>query len=545
MIELRPYQSYAVSVLKSRLAAKDNVLFQAPCGAGKTVCFSSIAAWLEANGRRCLVLLDRENLVTQTAARIQEWTKSRVGIACASAGSKQAWQRVVVASRQTLSSMLKNGNADAKFNLIILDEAHLVNPACGQYRNIIDRLKSNYPATRLLGCTATPYRLISGPIYGQKNTLFESVDHRVLASDLLDQGFLAPLTWKIRKTDFMAALDRIEKTSTGELDEKAQSEVVGQKTFIEGVFEAWQRECTDRRTLVYALNIAHAEAIAEYFTEHGVQTWVVHSKMSPWQVKYCINEFMSGQGVLVNVGLLVLGSDIPCTSAIILARRTMSASLFFQIVGRGTRLFPGKTDCRVIDLAGSALIHGIDLDNPVMQTIGDQDREPRIKICPMCETATGMQARTCKECGFLFPVDKIPEAPLKQERIKDAGQAGELVEFKGFTVVRCDLVRYKAYHSGKSSSAPPTVECVYRIDGRRWIRQWLCPEHTHGTFPQKKSKWYWLSLGGRKPYPVTVADWCARQGELSTDLLITLDESGKYPVVKKVEVNQERTYAVG
>lgn len=341
--------------------------------------------------------------------------------------------------------------------------------------------------------------------------------------------------WKVRQSDFLAQLDQLDKTASGEINETAQSAVVGQATFIEGVYEAWARECKDRKTIIYALNIAHAEAIADLFSRHGVPTWVIHSKLPPWKCSHALAEFSRGNGVIVNVGILTIGSDIPSTTAIILARRTMSAALFFQIVGRGSRLYPGKTDCLILDLAGNALIHGIDPDNPVIE-VQEDERKPRIKICPMCETVSAMRAAVCKECGFQFPVEpEKPEDERRQTAVEDAGAAGDLVEFKGFRVEATELVTYRTYRAKLSER--PTVECAY-LCGRRWIRQWLCPQHDSGTFPQKKAKWYWYSLGGRKPCPKSVTEWLERQGELTQDVLVTLDESGRYPVVKKVERNE-------
>jgi DNA repair protein RadD len=533
-LSLRPYQASAVETLKSALVRKPSVLLTAGCAAGKTVVFSELVAWLRRHGKRSLILIDREQLVSQTAARLSEYLGEHVGIVCRSAARyRDLTQPVTVASRQTLAPMLRNGSADYNCNLLVLDEAHLSQSA--QYRAIIERLRENHPDMRILGCTATPFRMFGGPIYGRKKSLWDQIDVRITTAELLEQGYLTPLTWKVRQSDFLKQLDLIEKSGTGEIDEQAQSDVVGSVTFVAGVYEAWTQYCRERKTIIYALNIAHAEAIAALFSDQGVPAWVIHSKMPAWKVHYTIDEFTKGLGVIINVGILTLGSDIPSTTAIILARRTLSTALFFQIVGRGSRLHPGKSDCLIIDLAGNAFLHGIDPDNPVLQFAGDEDPAPRIKICPMCETATSMQAATCASCGFKFPVDQVkPAAP---EPVKDHGPAGELVDFKGFTVEACHQVDYK-FHQRYNATNIPTVECTYHCEGR-WIRQWLCPEHEQGTFPQKKAKWYWIGLGGRYPVPTSVREWIRRApAELNGNVTVTLDESGKYPVVKRVVASE-------
>lgn len=537
-ITLRSYQAEAVQNLKSALRSKASVLLTAGCAAGKTVIFSELVAWLRRHGKRALILIDREQLVSQTAVRLSEYLGEPVGIVCRSAARyRDLTQPVTVASRQTLWPMLKNGSGDYKTNLLVLDEAHLSQSA--QYRAIIQRLLENYSDMRILGCTATPFRMFGGPIYGRKKSLWDQIDVQITTAELLEAGYLTPLTWKVRQSDFLKQLDLIEKSGTGEIDEQAQSDVVGSVTFVAGVYEAWTQYCRDRKTIIYALNIAHAEAIAALFSDQGVPAWVIHSKIPAWKVHYTIDEFTRGLGVIINVGILTLGSDIPSTTAIILARRTLSTALFFQIVGRGSRLHPGKSDCLIIDLAGNAFLHGIDPDNPVLQFAGDEDPEPRIKICPMCETATSMQAATCASCGFRYPVDQV--TPAAPEPVKDHGPAGELVDFKGFAVVTCDDITYRL-HQRYNATNIPTVECTYHCEGR-WIRQWLCPEHEQGTFPQKKAKWYWVGLGGGYSAPRSVREWLLRAPvELTRHVSVTLDESGRYPVIKKVVALEEGEY---
>jgi DNA repair protein RadD len=531
-VQLRPYQDAAVRAIKDALSKKKDCLLTAPCAAGKTVIFSEIVKWLHAADRKCLVLLDRENLVTQTAARIRDYIGSPfdVGVACASVQAKKDVRRpIVVASRQTLAPMLRNGYGRLQFNLTILDEAHLVHPSRGQYKDILERLTENYPQMRLFGCTATPYRLSGGKIYGA-GKLFSAIDFQITSEELLAGGYLVPLIWKIRQSDLNAQLDLVKKSSTGELNEREQAEILGQDIYVRGVYDTWREHAGDRKTAIFALNIRHAELIRMVFEEHGVSTWLIHSQMPSEQVKQAIAEYSASKGVMVNVGILTIGSDIPSISCVILARRTLSTSLFFQIVGRGSRLSPGKSDCLILDLCGNALIHGIDPDNPIRHEGGSNERressEPMIRICPMCESGCSLSTRICKQCGFEFPVEgKEPE------EIEEAKDKPELVEFTGYKVFSCDLVRYSAYQ-GKGKILP-TVKAEYYDGAIQIARQWLCPEHD--GWPRKKSELYWKELGGGRPYPKTVKEWVDRSGELEAYLNLTVSFAGRYPEVKKVE----------
>jgi len=537
-MEPRPYQREAIEAIKDALRRKQSALLVAPCGAGKTLCFCEIVDWLHSSGRRCLILLDRETLVVQTAKRIAEYIGSRfVGIACSSVSSRKDLRKpVVVASRQTLAPMVKNGSAGYKCNIVILDEVHLVGHS-GQYRDILSQLKENHPALRILGCTATPYRLSGGKIYGKKDSLFDAIDHRITTEELLEAGYLVPLTWKIRKSDLNAQLDLVKKASTGDLDEAEQFRVLGKDTYVRGVYEAWVEYCKDLKTAVFALNIAHAELIRAVFESEGVKTWVIHSKMHHKEVSRCLNEFVTSTvGVMVNVGKLTTGSDIPSIGAIILAKRSLSTALIFQIVGRGSRPCPGKSACLIIDLCGNCLIHGIDPDNPVRNEKEERtwDSEPKIKVCPMCETAHSLSARTCKECGFEFPYEA-----KEPEEVRDSGDRPELVDFDGFRKVECDHVRYYL-HPGKNGK-PPTIRAEYRRLGVVVGKQWLCPQHI--GFPKQKAGRYWRELGGKWPVPKTVVEWIQRNNELEHRLVLTVNYTGKYPEIKKVKILRGEEYA--
>ena len=454
----RPYQVLADKALKHALRTKPTALLVAPCAAGKTYIFIGLIKWLHAAGKRCLVLLDRNGLVEQTADKLIELLgPDAVGIACASVSrDKDLLSLVTVASRQTLAPMLQNGSASTWFNLVIIDEVHLCQiEHKGQYKTILDVLKRNHPDVRVMGCTATPYRLKGGYIYGATK-MFDKIDFQITTEELLDAEYIVPLDWRVRKSDLNAALDAVKKSSTGELDEAGQMSVIGTDIYVNAIYDVWLEMAGDRKTAIFALNIAHAVMIEASFREKGVKTWIIHSKMPNEAVKRAVWEFSTGSGVMINVGILTIGSDIPSISCIILARRTLSTALFFQIVGRGARLDPPlKRDCRIIDLCGNAIIHGNDPDNPIRQVTKEKDSEPAMKVCPMCETPCSLNARKCKgfklgteppePCGFEFPYEE-PEAV---ELAETTSERPELVAFGGYDTVKCSNVRYY-YHKRRA-----------------------------------------------------------------------------------------------
>lgn len=531
----RPYQASAIPAIKDALIAKQYVLVVAPCAAGKTYIAARVAQWMLEHDRTTLMLLDREVLAAQNAIRFEQYLGVRPGVACSSLGRKDMGRAITIGSRQTVAPMLRNGAATYKCSLVIPDEAHLIGRR-GQFPEIFKTLLANYNKTRFLGFTATPFRLKSGPIYGP-GKMFDAIDYKITAKELLEPDingdvWLTPLRWKIRESDFLRQLDQVSITSTGELDEKQQAEVLEQPTFVAGVYDIWAEYFRDLKTCIYGLNIKHAEAINAVFNARGVRTWIIHSKLK--DVRKPIAEFTAcapNEGVMINVGMLTIGSDIPSMQGIIMARRTESTSLHYQIVGRLQRLFPGKLFGLVADLCGNRNIHGDDVDNPISITMGDSEPvEQARKVCPLCETLVGLQTKTCPDCGFKFPIES--EQPPEQKKIRDHGPVGKLVDAVPFKI---DYATEAHYHFNQVDPArKPRVECVYLCQGR-WVRQYLYPEAQKDSFPWKWAGWYWTGLGGKWPRPGNAAEWVKRAGELATKLKIIIDDAGKVPVVKRVE----------
>lgn len=511
----RKYQQTSINIIIKKLKIKKNILFVAPCAAGKTFIFSHIAKWLHENNRNVLILMDREQLVSQTAQKIRECSSVRVGIVCATAGHKQH-KGITVASRQSFEKYLTE-NPDLKYNLLILDECHLVNQEHGQYLNIINELKVRYPDMRILGCTATPYRM-SGYIYGWEK-MWHEIDCHIKTSALINDGFLTPLRWKVRRED---KLEKLKTQNNGDLKESEHFEVVSQNYFLESIYDVWKNYCSDKKTVIYALNIAHAEAIGALFQKMNIRAGVIHSGMSRDEIRGKINEF---DKILINVGILTIGSDIPDITAIILARKILSTSLFFQIIGRGARLFPGKKDCLIIDLCGSALLHGNDPDNPILFNAKNQDAE-KFKLCPDCEMMITYAAPKCPACDFFFPIES---SDISIEK-KETTDIGDIVDLEDYEKIECDNITYRFHRTKKPL---PTVWTKFWFRGKEIASIWLCPEHS--GFAKQNADKYWIEMWGSDPPPNSVDDFLIRKMELSTKAEITIDVTPRYPKVIKIK----------
>ena len=341
MFRLRPYQEAAVNAVLRASTRRPLVVL--PTGSGKTVIAAALSQQV-AGGT--LMLVHREELVQQSVTRLHTvWPEGQVGIV--RGRQDEADRRVVVASIQSLVTPGRVARLQpARFALVIVDEAH--HAVSRSYKAVLEQLgflPDPAPGRILLGITATPER---GDQVSLRPT-FERIVYRQSVGDLIRQGYLVP----VQGLQVRSRLDLSHvRMKAGDYDLQALSLAVDTPDRNRLVVRAWQRYAAARRTVVFAVDVAHAEHLADAFRGVGVAADWVAGRLAASDRAGRLRALRDGRTqVLVNAMLLTEGWDEPVVSAVVLARPTHSRPLWIQMVGRGLRLHPDKTDCVVLDVA--------------------------------------------------------------------------------------------------------------------------------------------------------------------------------------------------
>ena len=334
---LRPYQQDAIEAVQPLFTPPrpKRGLISLATGLGKTVIFSEVA---KHHPHRVLVLAHRDELIQQAIEKLREQIPTERTIGCVMAQTDEKDADIVVASVQTLRlPRLKRTWDPGTFSLIIVDEAH--HAAAPSYQSIFDYLQPDV----LLGVTATPYR-------SDRVTLAKTFDrllyHLGIREGIRDHWLVDLRPYRIH-TD--SDLDAVH-TQGGDLADGELADAIDTPERNRMIVQATQDYAAQRPFIAFTANVAHAQHLAEAYQHAGIATAWIHADTPRDERRSTLEAFKAGtiQGI-ANCGIFTEGFDAPWVQAIILARPTKSLPLFTQMVGRGTRPHPGKTDCVILD----------------------------------------------------------------------------------------------------------------------------------------------------------------------------------------------------
>lgn len=479
------------------LNCEDNGVVVLPTGSGKTLVMREFVK--RANQR--IVLLSH---VKEILSQNFESMASLGNVGLYSAGlNMQLIERITVAGIQSVYNKPHLFGGFGGCDKVLIDECHLVSDV-GMYKQFLDAIGVPY-----IGLTATPYRLKQGYIYG-KDGMFDQKIYEAPVGKLQEQGYLSTLELVGSASNEMDTTGLA--TTGGDFNLKDASLRFNRSAVTEKIIDELIRYKENyKHWLLFAIDIKHAEQIADCLNERGITAAAVHSE-SPRDE--ALLEFKAGNiQAVVNVNILTTGFDFPGIDLIGMLRPTKSHTLHVQALGRGLRKAPGKDHCLVKDFAGNigrlGFIDDIQIDAPKKKGKGGVN--PFAKTCPECETILAPAVRKCP-CGYEFK--------FLHHLSTTAFVPPEWYDVTG--------VFYSIHQkTGKPDSLKITYKC-----GLKNFTQYIMLEH--GGYSAYKSKY---QVQVRWPYsdpvPSTTAELYAERNRLAIPKRIQIEHASKYPKILK------------
>ena len=335
-MQLRPYQQAAIDGCVRSLRECNSSLAVMPTGCGKTIVFSEA---IRLASKRCLVIAHREELIRQAARKVEAITGEKPSIEMAEEKSYEPYfgikSKVVVASVQTLNAKHYLGKrmnrfTPDEFSLLVIDEAH--HSVANSYKSIIKYFRRNR-SLKVLGVSATPDRSDKLAL-GQ---VFEDVAYKYELREAVEHGWLVPIRQRVVRVESLD-FSGVNKVA-GDLNQRQLAEVMEYEKNLHGIVTPTLELTGDRKTIVFASSVLHAERIAEILNRHKPASARMLCGKTPKDLRAAmIDDYALGKfQYLVNVGITVEGFDDPEVAVIVMARPSASRSLVALQVGRGTR----------------------------------------------------------------------------------------------------------------------------------------------------------------------------------------------------------------
>ncbi len=527
-LRLRPYQREAIDAAYEYFRSGDgSPLIDLPTGAGKSLvlagfCHDLVTKW---PGMRLVVLSHSIELVEQDYMKLKEyWTKAPCGMFSASLGKKQAHHPITFG---TVQSLYRKAEVLGHRDVILIDEAHLVSrKVTGMYNRLITTLKRINPRIRMLGLSATIYRLDSGLLYEGDDALFDDVCYEAKLADLIYQGYLTPIVSKLPETQ--ADVRRI-KITAGEFN-SASMEGEFIKITEEAIADAIPRLESRKAVMWFCSGIKHANLVRDLLRSLGESSESVSSKTPKDERKQILDGFRDGCfRHIASMALVTTGYDAPRTDGIVMLRATMSPGLYVQIAGRGLRLHPDKKNCLFVDYGTNVdrlgpLTH---VTPPRSRRMGKnegegKEKKPLVRICEVCRTANDLEAVDCSECGTPL----VKERKVSDKLMEHASESPIMMTDAEYLESRTSWVEVDGvcYLRHKKEGKPDSLRVSYRC-GMVTHSEWICFEH--GGFATKKAHGWWYRRMIDTP-PATTDEALRLSNDLRTPSRIRVRKQEKH-----------------
>tara|TARA_R100000458_G_scaffold45232_1_gene43436 strand:- start:5560 stop:7113 length:1554 start_codon:yes stop_codon:yes gene_type:complete len=416
-----------------------------PTGCGKTIVFAEA---IRIASKRCMVIAHREELIRQAAKKVELVTSEKPAIEMAEERSYERDSRmrckVVVASVQTLNAKAFIGNRMHKFNpddfsLLIIDEAH--HAVAQSYLRVIEHFKRN-KKLKVIGVSATPDRADKLAL-GQ---VFDVVAYKYELADSIRDGWLVPILQRVVRVESLD-FNKVNK-SAGDLNQRQLAEVMEYEKNLHGIATPTLELTGDKKTIVFASSVAHAERLAEIFNRHKPASARMVCGKTPKDIRAgIISDYAEGKfQYLVNVGIATEGFDDPSVEVVVMARPSCSRALVAQMVGRGTRPLPDTVDGLDSASERRAAIEASAKPNcEVIDFVGNSTRH---KLVYAADILGGVESKAAErviekqsEDNDAAPVDILEELERAEEELQKEEEARAAVSKR--SVIKAN-VKYKA-----------------------------------------------------------------------------------------------------
>lgn len=527
MLTLRPYQEAAKQAVYDYLRAHDNnPCVVIPTGGGKTpllasICKDAVGLW---NGR-VLILAHVKELLQQAAVKLNRiCPEVSFGIYSAGLKRRDTSEPVILAGIQSVYQRACDLDA---FDLILVDEAHLIPPeGDGRYLRFLHDAQVVNPNVRMIGFTATPFRLKTGMICAPEGIL-NRICYEVSVRELIRDSYLCPLITKAGrvKADVDCLHVRGGEYIAGEVEDLMDQDELVEAACREIIDQAHDRQSV----LIFASGIEHGQHVARILKEqHDLECGFLSGKTPQNERDHLLDRFRDRcLKYVCNVNVLTTGFDAPGVDCIVLLRPTLSAGLYYQMVGRDFRLHPDKQNCLVLDFGGNVLRHGPVDQIRVKERSAPVPGEAPAKECPECHCIIAAGYARCPDCGFAFP------PPEQQKHEASATREAILSTEVKVTYEEVLEVHYRVHQKqGSGEDAPQTLRVDYRLGPLQWLPEFVCLEHK--GYARRKAVLWW-NKRSRAPVPDTAEEavQLAHSGALAFVEMITVrrDPQKKYPEI--------------
>lgn len=504
----RDYQIEAVASIYTFFQEKDgNPVVAMPTGTGKSVVIAEFlrSIYVQWPMQRVMMLTHVKELIEQNFDKLKKvWPTAPAGVYSAGLNKRDHMQQITFAG---IASVAKKAALFGHIDLILIDECHLVSPSeSTMYRAFIDALARVNPLIKVIGFTATAWRLGHGKLT-EEGGLFTDTCFDITGLEafnrLIAEGYLMPLI--PRKTSTTLDTEGVHMRGGDFVASELQVAVDKQEITYAALRETMELGHDRRKWLIFAAGVEHAKHVGEMLNSMGVTCGVVHGELSSTDRSAVLEAHKRGDlRAVVNNNILTTGYDDPEIDLIVMLRPTASPILWVQALGRGTRPLytPGfdidtiegrlasiaaspKHNCLVLDFAGNTKRLGPINDPVVPRKKGDAKGEAPVKECDYCGTYNHASVRVCMHCGkeFPLPTTKIVSTASAQELIK-----GDLPVIETFHV---DHITFSKH---TKVGAPAMLKASYYC-GLRVFNEFVCVEHA--GYPLRKAKLWWREREGR------------------------------------------------